>query len=291
MPTAIVNNFAYPIILADNRNAYTSWTNHTKRGSSGGVDLAYPYATNIAAPADGRLVADNDPGGSGGRIGTLYIDHPQIARIEFLHMLSVKTGQIAIGQSIGLSGASGFGKDRGYDPHLHVHAYDHANRRVNLWNYFTTVAPAGGGSAIKSNIKEKSMYLAWSTDGTGWLVTQDGWHGLPSMQIYSLFRRLINSNQAANQPELFNATEVQMMNSHLQLVKAANQAGVQIDAVKLASALRDELVKVGVPVTIENLGEANFQVDTAALAAAFEAAVPRVSAAIVKQAGQLLAGS
>lgn len=153
MSTAIVNNFSHPVILDDNRDPNVSWQNHIARGSSGGVDLAYPYGTPVSAPAAGRLTSDGDPDGSGGRMAVLYIDHPEISRIEFLHMSSVFNDEsIAIGDNIGKSGASGFGKDWGYAAHLHVHAYDKAGRRVNLWNYFSAApsvpsAPAGGGSS------------------------------------------------------------------------------------------------------------------------------------------------
>lgn len=139
--TEIHNTFQFPVIAADNRDANVSWQNHLKRGSLGGVDLAFPYGSPIKSPAAGRLVADDDPGGSGGRMGLLYIEHPQLQRIEFLHLADSFEGNVGINGGIGLSGASGFGSNWGYAQHLHVHAYDHGGRRVNLWNYFTPAAP------------------------------------------------------------------------------------------------------------------------------------------------------
>jgi len=147
--TDIINNFEHPVILDDARDPNVSWQHHLQRGSLGGVDLAYPFGTSIESPAAGRIVADHSNDGSGGRMATLYIDHPSIAYIQFLHLQSVASGQVSIGGNIGVSGASAFGSDRGVDPHLHMHAYDKGGRRVNLWNYFNSnpSAPAGGGSA------------------------------------------------------------------------------------------------------------------------------------------------
>lgn len=155
-------------------------------------------------------------------------------------------------------------------------------------------APAANPAPIVSVFKEKNMKLFWDTLGTGYLSTEDGISGLGSPQIYNLFARVINSDQKKNpfwnadRPETFLRAEIDIMNNHLKLHRTANQIGTQIDGVKLASAISDELKKKGIPVTIENLQDAEFEVDAEVLAAAFEAAVPRVSAAIVKQAGLLL---
>lgn len=138
---SIVNNFTHPVILADDRDPDESWEHHLERGSAGGVDLAYPYGTEVALNADGRLVYDNSRSGSGGRIGTLYVDHPQIAYIQYLHLSDGRSGSFKAGDTPLTSGASGFGMDRYYDPHLHVHAYDLHGARVNLFHYFDT-APA-----------------------------------------------------------------------------------------------------------------------------------------------------
>lgn len=156
----------------------------------------------------------------------------------------------------------------------------------------TGASTAGGGSSPINNTKagERKMRLAWA-ESTGYLVTEDGWQGLPSPQIYNLFYRLINSDQSASPfangriPENFNRAEVDIMNNQLRLLRVANRVDVQIDGVKLASAISDELKKAGIPVTVENLQDAEFVVDQDALAKAFEAAVPRVAKAIVKEAG------
>lgn len=135
--TEIRNTFQFPVVMADNRDPFVSWENHLKRGSLGGVDLAFPYGSPIKSPAAGRLVADDDPDGSGGRMAILHIEHAVIARIEFLHLADAFDGVVGIGGGVGISGASGFGSNWGYAQHLHVHAYDKAGNRVNLWKYFT----------------------------------------------------------------------------------------------------------------------------------------------------------
>lgn len=164
MSTALENRFTWPVIEADDRDPNVSWANHLARGSAGGVDLAYPYATPVLSPANGSLVVDADPGGSGGRMSILYVDHPELARIEFLHMsVTAPPGPKSIGQSLGLSGASGFGSDWYYARHLHVHAYHRNGARVNLWNYLPRLAPSGvDGTPITNS--EDDMTITFIPD-------------------------------------------------------------------------------------------------------------------------------
>jgi hypothetical protein len=63
--------------------------------------------------------------------------------------------------------------------------------------------------------KDGLMYLIWSTGGTGYLVTPNRVIGLRSMAHYNLFKRIINSNQAADQPEVFNQLEIDQINAYL----------------------------------------------------------------------------
>lgn len=147
MAARIVNNFDFPIIADDNRNPQTSWENHVRRGSLGGVDLAYPYGSAVRANADGILWW-HKANGSAGWYAQLRVEGRPGWIIEYYHMSdfqlppNVNGVQIREGQLVGLSGASGFGESRYYAPHLHVHLYINGVR-VNLWNYFTDTA--GGG--------------------------------------------------------------------------------------------------------------------------------------------------
>lgn len=143
----IVNNFSFPVIADDNRNPQTSWENHVRRGSAGGVDLAYPYGSAVAANADGILWWSKG-NGSAGWYAQLRIDGAPGWIIEYYHMSSfelppnVNGVRVRAGQLVGLSGASGYGESRYYAPHLHVHLVINGVR-VNLFNYFTSTA--GGG--------------------------------------------------------------------------------------------------------------------------------------------------
>jgi len=318
--TAIINNFSYPVILLDNRDADTSYANHLKRGSSGGVDLAYPYGSPVYAPADGTFQYFDGNGrigkGSGGNIGRLRLADGSY--IEFMHLSSGSANRkVKTGDLLGRSGGSGFGNLRHYAPHLHVHIYIGGVRR-NLFHYFTASSTAAGGSATiipGATKKEVKMKLAWTTDGTGWLITEQGWTGLPSPQVYSLFHRVINSDQSKSPftngaaPERFNRAEVDMMNGQQRLIAISAQTGTTIDPVKLASAISDALGKTITATLPESLMEKlndieqgvedisltpedfNIQaaVDPEALAAAFAVAVPRVAAAIVKAQGAAMA--
>lgn len=66
------------------------------------------------------------------------------------------------------------------------------------------------------------MFLIWDTNGTGYLVTTNGRLALPSMQVYNLFKRVVESDQSAAQPEIFNPQELQIIDDHLkQLARQA----------------------------------------------------------------------
>lgn len=147
MAAPIYNNFDHPVIADDNRNAQTSWENHIRRGSIGGVDLAYPFGSPIRANADGTVWWVKGTG-SAGWYAQLRIDGRPGWIIEYYHMSGFYNYNgsngyaIKAGQLIGESGGSGFGSSRYYAPHLHVHLVINGTR-VNLWNYFTDTA--GGG--------------------------------------------------------------------------------------------------------------------------------------------------
>lgn len=70
------------------------------------------------------------------------------------------------------------------------------------------VASTAGTPGVKG---KKLMWLEWDTNGTGWLVTPDGWKWVPNMQVYNLMKRVIVSNQSADKPDTFNSAEIEMM--------------------------------------------------------------------------------
>lgn len=128
--------------------------------------------------------------------------------------------------------------------------------------------------------KKRTMYLVWDTTGTGYLVTGDGRLAISTMQIYNLFRRLINSNQASDRPETFNAEEMRLMDVHLKLLAVQKQSDVTVDVAKLASAIGDALGKTWNP---------KVDIATEKLVAAFDVATPRVVAAMLAEQSKRLA--
>jgi hypothetical protein len=168
------------------------------------------------------------------------------------------------------------------------------------WQNMPIIPTDDSSSAPSSFVtKGKNMKLVWDTAGTGYLVTEDGVLALGGPQIYNLFYRVINSNQLATpfdvkgwipsaqggQPQVFLKAEMDIMNANLKLLSVQKQTGVTIDPTKLASALKDALgseLKVDADLSDD---------DIAKLASAYDVAVPRIAAAVVKQAGSALAGA
>lgn len=168
-------------------------------------------------------------------------------------------------------------------------------------NAFLDDAFAGGGAAPTKR-KDHKMYLDWDTGGTGYLTTEDGVLPISSPAVYNLFYRKINSNQlltpfavpqvpgaVAGRPDTFLKVEQDIVNANLKLLVASTQTGVSLDPAKLASAVADALgdkltgdIKVDAELSEEDLDK---------LSAAYDAAVPRIAAALVKQAGAALAAA
>lgn len=125
----------------------------------------------------------------------------------------VGTGtQVAAGQHVGNVGSTG----RSTGPHLHLEVIHPNGARVDPESVLAG-APLAGAPGQPPGIltKDGLMYLIWSTGGTGYLVTPNRVIGLRSMAHYNLFKRIINSNQAAAQPEVFNALEIDQINAYL----------------------------------------------------------------------------
>ena len=96
---------------------------HKRRGSKEpGTDYGCAYGTPLVAPFGGIVsVVDNNNGGAEGRRVSIDLDDGQ--RVSFLHCskIIVSVGQrVNKGQHVANSGASGFGKDWYYGPHVHV---------------------------------------------------------------------------------------------------------------------------------------------------------------------------
>jgi murein DD-endopeptidase len=95
---------------------------HKARGSvNPGVDYPVAIGTPVMAVADGIIVKTvNNTIGAGGRM--VMIRHGEY-KADYLHLSKILIApgkEVKAGDVIGLSGASGKGKERGYGPHLHL---------------------------------------------------------------------------------------------------------------------------------------------------------------------------
>jgi hypothetical protein len=273
------------IIYLDDRDPDVSWLHHIQRAGTGrgGVDLVAPVGTPVYAPTAGWVRRRPNNGTAGNSMIFEHRDNPGWGDV-FSHLSSYTGADNQFfnqGQLIAYSGNTG-----GVAQHLHRHL-EYKGIRYNPWNYFSlTSSTAGSGSTpinINTNRMDDDMKLAWDTGGTGWLVTEDGWGGLPSMQFYDLFKRLIVSNQTSSRPETFNRAEVDMMNGQIRLLALANntQAPVTLDPVKLASAVADALNTKGIKVSVADLQD--LVIDPEVLAEAFAQAAPRVASVIIRE--------
>ena len=102
-------------------DSFEGHKNRAKPAANPGIDYGVAFGTGVKAVADG-VVSGVVPTftGSGGRM--IFLDFPSGHRADYLHLsrIDVLQGQeVKQGQIIGLSGASGLGKEYGYGPHLH----------------------------------------------------------------------------------------------------------------------------------------------------------------------------
>lgn len=106
------------------------WQNHKNRtppSAEPGTDYATVYGTAIAVAESGVVsVVDTNPGGGEGRRVSFDLDNGQ--RVSYIHLSAITC---AVGQRYargaigwGLSGASGYGSDYYYGPHVHVSLWE-----------------------------------------------------------------------------------------------------------------------------------------------------------------------
>ena len=103
-------------------DSFDGHRNRTPASRNPGTDYAVPKGTPIKAIADGTItgIVTTFTGG-GGRM--IFQSLPGGHNCDYLHLsrIDVAVGQeVKQGQIIGLSGASGLGKEDGYGPHLHL---------------------------------------------------------------------------------------------------------------------------------------------------------------------------
>ena len=224
----------------------SEWPGQRKGSYHVGTDFAVPQGTPLRATVDGIITRHNNDG-LGAYVLDIISDDGLLVRNGHLSRMDVNTGQrVKAGDVIGLTGGArgtaGAGNSDG--PHLHWEL-----RRDRAWVGGAWVDPRNlnpqpstfGQQTIEL---EKFMRLAWSsTDGKGYLVTEDGFYHLPDMAHYELFKRLMKSTP--DTPDAFNNTEIEKMNGVLQTLAKRNASfngtvTAQVDYTKIAKTVLDE---------------------------------------------------
>lgn len=99
---------------------------HARDSAEPGTDYETPYGTPFRVADDGIvMVVDRDPSGAEGRRLTVALMDGRIVSYIHLSEINVAHGAwVGRGRIVGKTGASGFGKDRYYDPHVHVSLWE-----------------------------------------------------------------------------------------------------------------------------------------------------------------------
>lgn len=299
------------------------------RVSPGGIGSTYHrgwdgHGGTIIAPESGVVQSFGYNGGW----GNLIVFRGDSGTIHRLAHVAPGGLRAAVGTRVGEGGLLGIMGMTGTATGIHVHwetVVGGVQIDPQIWLNQHGASPAGGGSTpISLSLGRKKMLLTHSTDGSGWLVTEDGFAGMPNPQVYNLFYRLITSNQMLTPfagdvkvqtpgaiqgiPMMFNRAEIDIMNAQLRLLALGVNTQQTIDPKKLASALSDALGKTikaelppelikkldaiqkgveGIELTPEDF-HIEASVSAEELADAFDAAVPRVAAALLKKQGEAL---
>ena len=103
-------------------DSFEGHKNRTNPSKNPGTDYGVATGTPVKAIADGTITGVVPTfAGSGGRM--IFQSFPSGHKADYLHLsrIDVVAGQeVKQGDVIGLSGASGLGKENGYGPHLHL---------------------------------------------------------------------------------------------------------------------------------------------------------------------------
>lgn len=167
-----MTNYVYPTAVT---NVSDDFQEHLARGSvNPGTDYTAGYGSQVVAVAAGTVTdADGSNGGGGGR--TIHIDHDDGSGSDYLHMSVVGVGvgqHVGQGQALGQSGASGYGSDWYYGPHLHISfRYNHAHGYGNSGNVdFDQIMKNQGGAAPAPVIEMRDTEMRIIEGGTVALV-------------------------------------------------------------------------------------------------------------------------
>lgn len=187
---------------------------HVARNSKEpGTDYACAYGTTLVAAGSGRVVvADNSPAGADGRRVSIDLDDGR--RVSYIHLSSVrvKYGQrIARGGVIGKSGASGFGKNWHYGPHVHVSLWSRPGLSMGAtinferyvgddWippfplkrgYYFGPKNPVWNRRSVSGYYSHRTDLKRWQTQmrARGWQIKADGLYGAETRAVTLAFQK------------------------------------------------------------------------------------------------------
>lgn len=106
-----------------------TWQDHKNRNPPSqepGTDVATAFGTRVGCAEAGKVTyIDTNPGGGEGRVVGVTLNDGRYVR--YLHMDQIYVGYnqaVGRGQTLGLSGASGYGDPWYYGPHVHVSLWE-----------------------------------------------------------------------------------------------------------------------------------------------------------------------
>lgn len=262
-----------------------------------GTDFGVPIGTPVPACFAGTVVFVGGDGASGTMNGvrangegkTIDIRRADglIARYGHLNGYNVAVGQrVNAGDVLGYSGNTGFSTG----PHLHWELRWDRLWSGGRWVDPRTLNPQPFGTETTQG-GQPMFDVYWTgpavnnTGVSGRIITAYGSFWIPSMQIYTLLLRRKNAALKPGASDNMLDAEHDILNGFLRACFQSAQTGVQLDPAKLRSALTDALKAAGTNITVD----AKTDIPVEKLAAAFDAATPRIIAAMMKQAGQKLA--
>lgn len=201
--------------------------------------------------------------------------------------------QVAIGAALGTMGQTGIA----FGVHNHMEMYlDRVDRGggTGPGDVGTTIDPR---PFIRARLAPQSgglpMFAPYWTGPTtkntkvsGRIITSYGSFHVPTPQIMNL---LIRRHAAALKPgadgEQMLDAEHEILNNFLRACFVSAQAGVKLDETKFIKAINEGFAALGKSITVT---ADSVDIDPEDLLAALELAVPRIAAAVVKQAGEKL---
>lgn len=147
--------------ISDNYQAHKN-----RNSAEPGTDYACAYGTDIVAAGNGTVVVvHNSSSGAAGRRVTIDLDDGRrVSYIHLSHVYATVAQRVRAGQVIAKSGASGFGKDWYYGPHVHVSLWERPGLSYADTIDFEKYLSSGDGEMIifvkgKAGVRNGGLYL------------------------------------------------------------------------------------------------------------------------------------